>query len=90
MNYHVQGTACWIMMRAMFKVRDYIRQTGLDAAIVMNVHDELVLDLPFAADQGNRPWVDEVRRIMGSVGDCVGVKLTVGASYCPDDWSQAT
>lgn len=89
LNYHVQGTACWVMMRAMFKVQQYLDQHCPEAVIVMNIHDELVFDFPFSANQGNRPHIEAIRGIMGSLGDCIGVKLTCGVNYCPNNWAEA-
>lgn len=89
MNYHIQGTACWVMMRAMFKVQAYLDQYCPDAEIVMNIHDELVFDFPLVENQGNRPHIEKIRGIMGSLGDCIGVKLTCGVNYCPTSWSEA-
>src|SRR5690606_34169720 len=57
LNYHVQGTACWIMARAMVKVQEYFDNISIDARIVMNVHDEIVIDLPYRANRGNLPKV---------------------------------
>lgn len=90
LNYHVQGTACWVMMRAMLKVQEYFdSMKDFDARIVMNVHDEIVIDLPYAANRGNLPKVRKVQHLMASCGDDVGVKLTAGMNYHPNNWSEA-
>ena len=44
MNAPIQGTAADIMKIAMIKVRDRLLKEGLDAKIVMQVHDELVVE----------------------------------------------
>lgn len=88
LNYHVQGTACWIMMRAMIKVQEYL--DTLDGYnMVMNVHDEIVFDFPYIQYQSNGPIITDIKRLMESVGDPVGVKLTVGVDYHPKNWSTA-
>lgn len=50
LNYHVQGTACWWMMKAMIRCQNLLDEWrdnyNLDAYIVMQVHDELVFDFP--------------------------------------------
>jgi DNA polymerase-1 len=89
LNYHVQGTACWVMMRAMDKVYQHIRNRGLDVKIQMQIHDELVLDLPYVEDEGNRQKVETISRIMGSLGECIGVNLTCGVKYHPINWAEA-
>lgn len=54
LNYHVQSTACWWMLRAMIKVQQQLDEwrTGpnpFDAHLVLQVHDELVVDMPKSA-----------------------------------------
>lgn len=53
-NAPMQGTAADIIKRAMLSVHDWLRSTKADARIIMQVHDELVLEVTEAA-------VDEVR-----------------------------
>lgn len=53
-NAPMQGTAADIIKRAMLSVHDWLRSTKADARIIMQVHDELVLEVAEAA-------VDEVR-----------------------------
>ena len=45
MNAPIQGTAADVMKMAMIKVYNRLRNDGLDAKIVMQVHDELVLEV---------------------------------------------
>lgn len=89
LNYHVQGTACWVMMRAMVKINEYLETLGDGYRLVMNVHDEVVLEMPYIKKKGNLKVVQEVKRLMESMGPCVGVKLTCGIDYHPKYWSQA-
>lgn len=89
LNYHVQGTACWIMMRAMIRVQEYFNKLGPEHRLVMNVHDELVLEMPYKSDKRNLTKVQKVARIMESIGECVGVKLTCGIDYNRYNWSQS-
>jgi DNA polymerase-1 len=44
-NMPIQGTAADIMKIAMIRVRERLRASGLDALLVLQVHDELVLDV---------------------------------------------
>ena len=90
LSYHVQGTACWIMMRAMIKVQDYLDtlKTG-KYAMVINVHDEIVLDFPYKPSKGNLPKVKRIQAIMESVGPCVGIPLTCSIQYHPKNWSES-
>jgi DNA polymerase-1 len=45
-NMPIQGTASDIVKIAMLKVDDAIRREGLEARMVMQVHDELLLEVP--------------------------------------------
>jgi DNA polymerase I len=44
-NAPMQGTAADIIKTAMIKVQAWLDETGLDARIIMQVHDELVLEV---------------------------------------------
>jgi len=91
LNYHVQGTACWVMMRAMDKVQDYLDQVNAECpghAMVLQVHDELIFDFPQRANMGNLPKIRKIKRIMEEMGTFINVPLTVGVEYHPDNWSE--
>ncbi len=44
MNSPIQGTAADIMKVAMIRVHQRLKESGLDAKLILQVHDELVLD----------------------------------------------
>jgi DNA polymerase I-like protein with 3'-5' exonuclease and polymerase domains len=98
-NYHVQGTACWIMTRAMIKVQDYLNQLNRKAIakgkpeyhMVMQVHDEMVLDFPYKPNKGNLKKVERIRNLMSSIGNDLmpAVNLTCGLDYHPNNWSES-
>jgi DNA polymerase-1 len=44
-NAPMQGTAADIMKRAMIAVDAWLPQSGLDAKVILQVHDELVLEV---------------------------------------------
>jgi len=45
MNAPMQGTAADIIKRAMVNVDNWLSQSGLDARVILQVHDELVLEV---------------------------------------------
>ena len=45
MNSPIQGTAADIMKIAMIKVAEALKEEGLDAKIIVQVHDELLLEV---------------------------------------------
>lgn len=92
LNYHVQGTACWVIMKAMLKVQEYLDKINkgkpleLQAHMVMQVHDELVLDFPLR--KGYEIHLRKVREIMESCGECIGVPLKVGCEVHMNNWAE--
>lgn len=41
----MQGTAADIMKRAMVAVDNWLQESGIDARVILQVHDELVLEV---------------------------------------------
>jgi len=44
-NYMVQGSAADLMKRSMVRAHGYLRESGLDAHMVLTIHDELVFEV---------------------------------------------
>jgi DNA polymerase I-like protein with 3'-5' exonuclease and polymerase domains len=90
LNYHVQGTACWWMMKAMLRCHEFLKNT--DARMVLQVHDELVFDFP--AGHGEEPWkvnlpkIRRIKRLMEQGGDDLGVPTPVSCEYHESNWSE--
>ena len=83
-NAPMQGTAADIIKRAMLAVDDFCRRGGLDAAMILQVHDELVLEV--AEDQVEAA-TGEVTRRMRDAADLT-VELVVDAGV-GDNWDEA-
>ncbi len=73
MNAPIQGTAADIMKLAMLRVDSALKREGLDARIVMQVHDELVIEVK---DSQIEDCARLVRREMESAAE-LNVPLTV-------------
>jgi len=84
LNYHIQSTAMWIIWRAMVKVSEYFETLEDDWKLIMQVHDEVVIDFPLDCDY--EPVLLEVQRIMQDMGQNVGIPLRVGIDIHPDNW----
>lgn len=59
MNTPVQGTAADIIKKAMIQAREAIRQQGLKSRMLLQVHDELVVEAPTSE-------MDIVKRLLQS------------------------
>jgi DNA polymerase-1 len=83
-NMPIQGTASDIVKIAMLKVDEEFRREGLDAQLLMQVHDELLVETPAAAAE----HVAEVlkREMEGAVSLDVPLIVDVGIA---DNWMDA-
>ena len=95
LNYHVQGTAMWWMMKAMIRVSEQLREWSREPGeyrIALQVHDELVLDFP--QGRGSEPWktnlpkIRKVQRLMAAGGEDIGVPTPVSVEYHESNWSE--
>jgi hypothetical protein len=107
LNYHTQSTAMYWMSKAMVRCQEELdewNKDGYDARMVMQIHDELVFDLP----KRREPWVDAenekkpgahfrtsnlwrirtLQKLMSKGGDDIGVPTPVAAEYHASNWSE--
>ena len=98
LNYHVQGTACWVKMMAMIKIQELLDEWNHNCyykpqyRMIMDIHDELVFDFPQnftpkGVDK-NLPRIRAIKMAMESTGKNVGVILTCGSERHSDYWSK--
>ncbi|MEP6600283.1 MAG: DNA polymerase I [Nitrospirota bacterium] len=84
MNSPIQGTAADIIKLAMLAVHRRLAAEGRAARILLQVHDELILELPEAEVDTVRPIVtEEMERVMDLV---VPLKVDIGVGK---NWSEA-
>jgi DNA polymerase-1 len=83
-NYPVQGSAADIIKLAMVKLYERLRREGLQSKLVLQVHDELVLDVPAAEIETAERLVRE--EMEGAVD--LSVPLLVEAGY-GQNWREA-
>ncbi|MDB4542676.1 DNA polymerase I [bacterium] len=83
-NAPMQGTAADIIKKAMLAVDDWLQGGGADARMIMQVHDELVLEVA-ASEVG--PVSDEVCRLMSGAAE-LSIPLLVEAGI-GDNWDEA-
>ncbi|MEZ7973334.1 MAG: DNA polymerase I [Pseudomonadales bacterium] len=83
-NAPMQGTAADIIKMAMITVHNWLASSHLDTRMTMQVHDELVLEVP----EGNvREVAKGVKSLMsGAVELCIPLVVEVGIG---DNWDEA-
>ena len=83
-NAPMQGTAADLIKLAMIQVHDWIEREAAPARLVLQVHDELVLEVPLSALE---PVRDRLRALMTGVAQLkVPLEVEVGAG---PNWDQA-
>lgn len=83
-NAPLQGTAADIMKKAMIRLPRELEKAGLKAKMLLQVHDELLLEVP---ESELAATSDLVRYVMQSVAD-IGVPLEAEAGAGPS-WAEA-
>jgi DNA polymerase-1 len=83
-NAPMQGTAADLIKRAMIAVSAWLKASGVKSRLILQVHDELVLEVP----QGELELVRaELPKLMAGVADlAVPLLVEVGAG---DNWDEA-
>jgi len=76
MNTPIQGTAADIIKIAMIKVRDRLMAEGLDARLILQVHDELIVEC--AQKDAERAKVVLKEEMEGAVTLSVPLEADVG------------
>ncbi|TWC39687.1 DNA polymerase I [Pseudomonas sp. SJZ079] len=83
-NAPMQGTAADIIKRAMIAVDAWLSESGLDAKVILQVHDELVLEVREDLVEQVR---EQIKSLMGSAAElAVPLLVEVGVG---DNWDEA-
>ena len=83
-NAPMQGTAADIIKRAMITTARWLEESGLEAKLVMQVHDELVLELPVEELEQVSKTLTEL--MSGAAELAVPLLVDVGVG---DNWDEA-
>ena len=84
LNMPIQGTAADIIKLAMVRVDERLRKEGLQGRLILQVHDELIVECPEAeAEPTARLLEDEMERVM-----TLSVPLTAEAHW-GTNWLEA-
>ena len=83
-NAPMQGTAADIIKKAMVSVDSWLLESGLQSRIIMQVHDELVLEVPESELEQVKQAL--VERMEAAASLLVPLLVDVGVG---DNWDQA-
>jgi DNA polymerase-1 len=83
-NYICQGTPADLMKAAMVRIWKWLREQNLKSRIILQVHDELVLEMPPAEERIVIPKVVELMEDRTSFF----VPMTVDCEVAPRRWSE--
>ena len=84
-NAPLQGTAADIMKRAMIALVPALKAAKLDAKMLLQVHDELLFEVPAAQKDATEALV---KQVMENAGTGLSVPLAVEAGW-GDNWAAA-
>lgn len=80
----VQGTAADIIKIAMIKVYKRLKQEGLEAKLIMQVHDELIVECP----EGERSIVESI--VKQEMENACNMQVKLTADVCSgSNWYDA-
>lgn len=87
-NYVVQSSAAELMKRGMVKCHDYLESSGLDAYILLTVHDEIIFE--FAKSDCFTGALRRLRDLMADHEGVFSVPTPVDMAKATERWSQKT
>jgi DNA polymerase-1 len=83
-NAPMQGTAADLIKLAMISVQKWLDESRLKALLIMQVHDELVLEVPAAELDAVKTTLPELMQSVATLDVPLVVEVGVG-----DNWDQA-
>jgi len=87
-NAPIQGTAADIIRRAMIRMDDALAKNGLNARMLLQVHDELVFEVPDSEVEASLPVICQVMQDAPLPSVDLAVPLQVDARAA-DNWDEA-
>ncbi len=76
-NAPIQGSAADVIRRAMIRMPAALREAGLAARMLLQVHDELLFEVPDAEVEATAPVVKSVMESAAGPAQAISVALTV-------------
>lgn len=83
-NYKIQGSAADMMKISMARCNRFLKASGLDAHIILTVHDELIFEIKI---EDSKKWVlRKIKELMEDHDEYVGIPMSVGISKVVSSW----
>jgi DNA polymerase-1 len=80
-NMPIQGTAADIIKLAMVKVQEYLEENNLKTTMILQVHDELVFDVPKSELETVKPKIMEIMSKTYQIDVPLDVEAGVGQNW---------
>lgn len=87
-NAPIQGSAADVIRRAMIRMPDALKDAGLNAKMLLQVHDELVFEVPEDELERTTPVITDVMEKAALPALEISVPLTVDCGI-GDNWNEA-
>lgn len=87
-NAPIQGSAADVIRRAMIRMEEALDQAGLSARMLLQVHDELIFEVPDAEVEASIPVIKQVMENAARPAVALHVPLAVDARAA-DNWDEA-
>lgn len=84
-NYIVQGSSADLMKDGLVRVNRYFRETGVDAHILMTVHDEIISEVRI--EELTKRLIRDKCDIMSDTGGRLDMPMTVEPKVVTHNWS---
>lgn len=86
-NAPLQGSAADIIKLAMIRVEELLSRDHPGAKLILQIHDELLIEAPDRGEIANKALMDEITQVMESVIQLrVPLKVDAGSGF---DWGEA-
>jgi DNA polymerase-1 len=86
-NAPLQGSAADIIKLAMIHVDGFVRTSGIDATLILQIHDELVVEAEDRGKEENTKFMEAIRQVMEGVMSLkVPLKVDAGMGF---SWQEA-
>lgn len=83
-NYSVQGTAADMMKDALLRCDEFLVGSGLDAHLIMTIHDEIVFEI--RKEHASKKLLKRLKLIMEDTGGRIRVPMEVEAKIVRHSW----